>query len=170
MDLLEKFTKERLDFTTDRRHRTTSERILVRTQDNRGNIYIGTRDNRIYRVNKGVDFPLTASFRKMRFNGVDIPDKITHVHWANGKLWFANPSGVFGFIGEDQAIVQGAKSGTLRNILTKDNHIWIGTADEGVLHYVLRNDSLISFRSLNTENDLMSNNVYQLLGDEIIFG
>ena len=135
------------------------------TEDNRGNIYIGTRDNGIYRVNKGVDFPLTASFRKMRFNGVDIPDKITHVHWANGKLWFANPSGVFGFIGEDQAIVQGAKSGTLRNILTKDNHVWIGTADEGVLHYVLRNDSLISFRSLNTENDLMSNNVYQLLGD-----
>lgn len=123
-----------------------------------GKMYVGTYGAGIVMVDKPYDFPLNAGFLKV--DGV--PDRISDLKVSESAIWFTSPSGEFGFFKKDQLRIFQEESNVFRNIVVEGSHVWMGSADNGVLQLELSNDSILSKTWLNTETGLSSNNIYQL--------
>jgi ligand-binding sensor domain-containing protein len=135
------------------------------TQNNGRNskIYIGTAGAGILEVNQGVNFPLNASFKKVKSNGDQIPDRISSLNFINNELWFTSSENNYGYYSNGQARVFSNSKGAFRNCIGLEDQRWLGSVDNGIMVLKMYEDSIVSKKWITESEGLSSNNIYQLV-------
>ncbi|WP_299218280.1 two-component regulator propeller domain-containing protein [uncultured Aquimarina sp.] len=85
---------------------------------------------------------------------------------GKGKIWYSTENGSIGFIKKNKVThhrnVLDQKI-AINSFVFKDNKLYLGTAGQGIWWSSLEED--LSFKKLNGEKDLYSNNIYQMIFD-----
>ena len=129
-------------------------------------IFISTINGGILRVKKSKEFPLNVRFNKYKIKKGTLPDRLSHLFFFQGNLWFVSGENEYGYIKNGEVILYNKQGVNFRNATTRDDRIWIGSTDNGILQLQFKNDSLIDEKWIDTKNLLSSNNIYQLLWDK----
>ncbi|NOQ74359.1 MAG: hypothetical protein GQ574_20285 [Crocinitomix sp.] len=128
-------------------------------------VYIGTSDGGIYYVKRGSGANPVNSFKRIETEYGEVPNHITALHYINGRLWFANDNGKYGFIQNGQITLFNEANKSFRNIVVHNNTVWIGSKDNGIMRLEMIQDSIQNKEWMNsgTNSGFQSNNIYQLI-------
>lgn len=132
--------------------------------EKRKRVYVGTSDNGIFYANKNrTPFQLTFSAVTLN-NGAELKS-VASILFHQDKLWFVSDDGSYGYIKDDKLIGFQENNKSFRNIVIRDSVVWVGSKDDGILTFTLRNDSIVNKKWLtaNSEIGIQSNNIYQLI-------
>ncbi|MBI3133557.1 MAG: histidine kinase [Bacteroidetes bacterium] len=130
-----------------------------------GEIYIATVNGGIMRVNKEKGFPPGVYFSKLKITSGKLPDRISHLFMFNDKLWFLGDENSYGFISKGHVHTTSLSNVNLRNAVVYNDHIWIGSFDNGILQLTMDGDSVKSQKWITTSDGIASNTIYQLIWD-----
>lgn len=128
-----------------------------------GQIFFGTSEG-IYYVSDYSNFPLNIQFNKVENNKV--PNRISQICFDDeGVLYFSSDKGVGKMIPNNNTtkkwvITLLGEGNNFRNVNVKNNILYAGSTDKGVLKIEL--NDLENQDWITTDNWLNSNNVYQL--------
>ena len=131
------------------------------TENKRGRtLYLGTSQGIFYLRNNAVNFTL----KPLRIDS--IPNRINCVRWNDfdAHLAYASASGI-GIILKNNKVLKIEENQIFRNVVVKDSMYWFGSAEQGILEIILRNEKVVSKRWINKKTGLSSNNIYQLTLD-----
>lgn len=129
-------------------------------------IFISTINGGILRVKKNKDFPLNVRFNKYKITKGELPDRLSYIFFFQGNLWFVSTESEYGFIKNGEVISFNKSGVNFRNAAVRNDQIWIGSTDNGILQLQVDKDSIINEKWIDTKNGLKSNNIYQLLWDK----
>ena len=141
----------------------TSNWIKCFTQDkSTGEIFIGTINGGIMRVKKNSQFPENVRFSRLKIEKGKLPNRIAFIFIFENNLWFTSSDNEYGYIknGEVFSFTEGEVS--FRNACQKENTIWLGSSENGILQLTMDRDS-IKKEWLTTAQGFSSNNIYQLI-------
>lgn len=125
-------------------------------------VFIATTEG-IYFTSSQPGFPQNIKFNKIE-NQL-IPNRITQICFnANGTLYFSSDKGIGEIIpnrsvSKNWATTLIIEGNSFRNVTVKNNVLFAGSVDKGVLKIDLKNENNNAW--INTKNWLNSNNIYQ---------
>lgn len=131
-------------------------------KDKNSDVYIGTGGGGVMRITKTWEFPVKASFKKVKPDNKSMPDRISSLNFFEDQLWFTSPSGEYGYLKDNMASSKTLNGVVFRNCTGYNDKRWLGSSDNGVLFISMLDDSIESESWINAENGLSSNNIYQL--------
>lgn len=129
-------------------------------------IFIATVNGGILRVSKGADFPFNVRFSKLRNLEGELPDRVNYLFFREGKLWYLGDENKYGYIDGKKVFAFEVPNVNFRNAVVRDNKIWFGTFDNGVMRLDLSQDSSEQKSWITTSEGISSNTIFQLLADE----
>ncbi len=133
-------------------------------------LYVGTSDAGIFRVDKGNRFPESVKFARLKLSGDVLPARIASLEFIDERLWFTTEQSTFGFIEKGKCKTFTIGSHVFRNATGDSRGVWLGTSDDGILRVVVDGDSIASKSWINVGNHLHSNSIYQLkLSDNFLW-
>ena len=127
-----------------------------------GKMYIGTSGAGIFEFKGGRDFPLNASFARLKSTGDQIPERINSMDFIQNELWFTGDGNQYGYYFNNKVVAYTETNSSFRNCAGTGNIRWLGSTDNGVLRIEVENDSIIDKRWITTKEGISSNNIYQL--------
>ncbi|MFK8038437.1 MAG: two-component regulator propeller domain-containing protein [Crocinitomicaceae bacterium] len=128
-------------------------------------IYIGTA-NGIYKCSNIHNIHnINDDFKFSKYKGVLNSTRINDLKWHSKLkvLCFSSNMGC-GIIRNNNVIFYESSVG-FRNVAIKDSLLWFGSVDKGVLSIAYINDSTYKSSWINSDNFLLSNNIYQITED-----
>jgi len=129
-------------------------------------IFISTINGGILRVKKGKDFPQNVRFNKYKITKGKLPDRLSYIFFFQNNLWFVSTENEYGFIKNGEVIFFNKPDVNFRNAAVRNDMIWMGSTDNGILQLQVNKDSVINEKWIETKDGLRSNNIYQLLWDK----
>jgi ligand-binding sensor domain-containing protein len=126
-------------------------------------VFIGTGGGGLCKIAKDWQFPIVATFNKVKPSNAPLPDRISSLSFINGQLWFTSSEKKYGYLKNNKLVSLSSGSATLRNCQGLYNKRWLGSADEGILEISMEGDSIGSEKWITVADGLSSNNIYQLL-------
>jgi len=129
-------------------------------------IYIGTAGAGILEVNRAWDFPLNASFKRVKSEGDKFPDRISSLSFIDDELWFTSSESNYGFYKDGKTTIFSNTKSAFRNCVGFGDRRWLGSMDNGVMMIETKEDSVLSKKWITVNEGLSSNNVYQLIYED----
>lgn len=126
-------------------------------------MYIGTNDGGIYEVDNSKNGAYL--FKPIKTKNGNEPNHISHLTFYQGRLWFVEEDGGYGYIQNNLTRKFNEPGRTFRNIVCFKNSVWLGSKDDGILQLQLEDGQIKSKKWINTASKfaISSNNIYQLL-------
>ncbi|RXG11948.1 two component regulator with propeller domain [Leeuwenhoekiella aestuarii] len=168
-----------LNKATTKSQGLSDSNVLAILDDNKGKLYIGTRDGGLNILEKKTlldqSLPLSINWFLPKEDGSSVYDRsITSLFIdKHNALWMGTPTGInyVDLMGEPAKRVQetDAQNSISNNrvsalALKSENQIWIGTDGEGLDLYDLKEGKIAHYRTIaGNRNSLSNNNVLTLL-------
>jgi ligand-binding sensor domain-containing protein len=126
-------------------------------------LYIGTNDGGIYEVDNSKNGAYL--FKPIKTKNGGEPKHISHLTFNQGKLWFVEEDGGYGYIQNNLTRKFNEPGRTFRTIVCVNNSIWLGSKDDGILKLTVQEGEIKNKKWINTASkySISSNNIYQLL-------
>ena len=129
-------------------------------EDEKKQLYIGTGDAGLFRLNRNANFPYLMNFVKVFRK--ELPQSITALKLIDNKLWFTSASGQFGYLKNNELVIFNKAGYYFRNLIETPTGVWLGTKDNGLLSIKIEGDKIIEEKWLGLEI-ASSKNIYQLM-------
>lgn len=134
-------------------------KVKVIYSDNQGNLWAGTLGGGVIQISQNQDNFIHLVNRNQQFDKNEI-NRINDISQLNhDELLLATQSGLFqlqinqkGFASYEALLADSTKTPNLykKNItavhIDAEGHFWVGTVNEGLMHFILEDNELISFK------------------------
>lgn len=142
----------------------TSDWVRCFAEDpNTGTVYIGTGGGGVISLLRTYEFPINQSFRKIRPENGNFPDRINSLDFIGGQMWYTSADGSYGYFKNKKLLQLKTQKSSFRNCVGYQNKRWLGSTDNGILEITLKKDSVQKEKWISVDQGLSSNNVYQLI-------
>lgn len=105
-------------------------------------LYIGTNDGGIYEVDNSKNGAYL--FKPIKTKNGNEPNHISHLTFYQGRLWFVEEDGGYGYIQNNLTRKFNEPGRTFRNIVCFKNSVWLGSKDDGILQLQLEDGQIKS--------------------------